>query len=76
MRWIAIFLLIVGGLIVERGWRFALGYSALLVGVVVSAILLRIAYELWKMPEWRRRELDEEYRQRERNRTMVRFLRR
>lgn len=74
MKWIAL-LIVCLGLLAEKGWRFTAGYIALLAGVTLAAILVRIAYELWTMPEWERREIDERRARIMRDRAMVRFLR-
>lgn len=51
----------------------ALSGLALLIGLPLSAILLRMAWTLWRMPEWQRRELRERYERRKYTQRMIRF---
>lgn len=47
----------------------------LIVGIPLAALCLRVAWELWRMPDWQRRELEERRQRRLADRRMVRFLR-
>jgi len=45
---------------------------AILVLLPLGGFFLSIAWELWRMPEWRRRELSEHYTKRKHDEQMIR----
>ena len=46
--WVAILLAAFVGLVAEKGWKIAISYAVLAIGIVISGICFRLAWEIWR----------------------------